>query len=448
MSWSYTVPFVGLLIQLGVGAASAQEPSPPDAAPQEAQDAPGPEDAEALPALEAEIEEELGSSPEEPAPASGAAGVTPTDLGRVMLLPDVSAALTASIGYYSDVPTPRLRGHEPDHDRRGLSLQLQELELAIQGVADPYVRADVFVGFAPDSAELEQAFVTTLSLPASLQLRAGLLPAEVDRFNTRHYLMLEPFADMPLVHRRFFGGHQLVGIGMEVSWLTPLPWFVEITFEVITADNPVSFGLPASETVGAKDVLTVGRLEQFFELTDTWSLMVGASAAQGPNNSGGRRATASNRTQLAGGDVMLKWRDLATVRQLRCILEYIVRRATVPGGRTIEGGAYLQVDYRLGSHLEVAARADYFGLPSLLRGELAFGDVTGAELLPFLTPSRQWRVGGSVSFYASEYHLWRLQYNLDRLLGDDAGLVGRRDPVHEVFLLYQVILGTHGAHPF
>ena len=74
-------------------------------------------------------------------------------------------------------------------------------------------------------------------------------------------------------------------------------------------------------------LLKVGRLEQFFPLTDTWSLSWGLSAAEGPNNSGGAAFRKDNRTRMAGTDLYLKWRDLASLRYVALTAEYIYRRA-------------------------------------------------------------------------------------------------------------------------
>src|SRR5690606_15804616 len=103
-----------------------------------------------------------------------------------------------------------------------------------------YLRADVFLAISLDGLEVEEAYVTTLGLPANLQLRGGQLYAPFGRFNQLHFLEATPFADMPLVNRRFFGGEQLRGVGVEASVLLPLPFYVELRAALLSAVNEVS----------------------------------------------------------------------------------------------------------------------------------------------------------------------------------------------------------------
>jgi hypothetical protein len=365
-------------------------------------------------------------------------------LQRVSQIPNLSALLTAGSFYFSDTPTTRFPAHEPVHSKGGLRFQLQELEVALQGFVDPYLRADVFLALGLTGIEIEEAYFTTLGMPWNFQARGGYFYTQFGRFSTQHYLEVSPFVDMPLVNRRFFGGEQLRGLGGEVSWLAPLPWYLEVIVDITTANNEVSYGIPVDETAGIQDLLTVGHVKQYWDLSDALYLQWGLSAAQGGNNTGGPATTSANRTLLYGTDLYLKWRDLSRMRYLAIQAEYILRQAAVPGASTLEGGAYLHLDWRIHQNWQLAMRGDFFGLPSERNGELNFG----GELRPFFTPSQQWRVGAALSYYLSEFHRWRLQYNYDHLLGDGGNLVAARDPVHEVFLQFQFILGSHGAHPF
>jgi len=43
------------------------------------------------------------------------------------------------------------------------------------------------------------------------------------------------------------------GLGAEISWLAPTPWFLELTVDFVTAQNEVSLGVPVSETSGVED---------------------------------------------------------------------------------------------------------------------------------------------------------------------------------------------------
>lgn len=406
------------------------------------------EDGPELAALEAELSAELGDEgdadepPVDSATTTGAA--SGSALGRVLALPNISAVFTAGLFYFSDAPTERFDAHEPIHSEDGFKFQLQELELAIQTAIDPYFRADLYLAFELDGVEVEEAVFTSLGLPGGLQLRVGYFFQRFGRFGQQHFLETSPFVDLPLVNRRFFGGEQLRAMGGELSWLLPLPWFAQLSASFVTANNEVSLGVEIDDTSGIEDFLTVFRLEQFFALSDTWSLSFGLSGAQAPNASGDPVDTQDHRTALYGGDLYLKWRDLSSLRYVGLTVEYIARSSQVPGGRITEGGLYAQLDVRFHRNWQVAVRGDFFGLPAERSGT----PVVNGELEPFYAPTEQWRVGGALSFYASEFHRWRLQYNADRVMTLDPLAAATRDPVHEVFLQYQFVLGSHGAHPF
>src|SRR5574342_333230 len=135
--------------------------------------------------LEEQIARELGAKPAEAAPAArpgpdAGAQVAPqpapagqgqggSALGRVLLLPDIAAIGRFGVVYYQrDVATESPRDLSIVGPADTLKPLLQEVELSLQAVVDPYARADIFLSFAPGSVDVEEAYLTTLSLPAGL----------------------------------------------------------------------------------------------------------------------------------------------------------------------------------------------------------------------------------------------------------------------------------------
>ena len=63
--------------------------------------------------------------------------------------------------------------------KRNFDAYLNETEISLQAAVDPYARADFFLSFGRDpvtgkyGVEVEEGYLTTLSLPAQLQLKAG-----------------------------------------------------------------------------------------------------------------------------------------------------------------------------------------------------------------------------------------------------------------------------------
>ncbi|MEJ7729813.1 MAG: metal ABC transporter permease [Polyangiaceae bacterium] len=73
-------------------------------------------------------------------------------------------------------------GHDPTQN----GFNLQALEMSVNADVDPYFRFDVNIVIGPDGLELEEAYATTLSLPASLQVRAGQFLTRFGRINQMH----------------------------------------------------------------------------------------------------------------------------------------------------------------------------------------------------------------------------------------------------------------------
>src|SRR6476659_9515327 len=121
---------------------------------------------------------------------------------------------------------------------KNFNAYLNETELSLQAVVDPYIRADFFLSFGRDpetgkyGVEVEEGFLTTLSLPARLQLKVGKFRSAVGRVNTVHPHAL-PFIDMPNAYVNYFGEEGLKDEGLSLSWLLPTKAFYqELLFQV------------------------------------------------------------------------------------------------------------------------------------------------------------------------------------------------------------------------
>ena len=89
------------------------------------------------------------------------------------------------------------------------------------------------------------------------------------------------------------GGDGNRGLGVEASWLSPLPWYVELVLSQTMAVGQCcarSFYADDDRGVrGPQDFQTTAALKQFHALSDDWSLATGLSFAVGPNASSGTR---------------------------------------------------------------------------------------------------------------------------------------------------------------
>ncbi len=299
------------------GAGASAPPSNPSQPQSQSQGQPQPQSPaqseEERRKLEEEIAKELGATPPPAQPAApatppGAAPdqnvPAPTGQGtqggspyaRLLLMPDLSAigSFGAALdGYDVERRSPRPEAFGPKDQPRFF---FQELEVGLQAVVDPYVRADAFLSFTPEGVDVEEAYATTLTRPAGLQVRAGKFFSPFGRQNQQHPHVLD-FVDFPLARTRLLAQDSLSGPGVDVAWLAPLPWYAELH---VTGQETSPFGEKEGGLTG------LARLLQYFPLGDATTLGVGVSGARrGEGTPGAFR-------DVAGADAYLRIRPLRT----------------------------------------------------------------------------------------------------------------------------------------
>jgi hypothetical protein len=386
------------------------------------------------------------------APAVGAqtdpmtAPATPTGASGIQSLnPDLSFIADVAAGWFSS-GTPLQSG---EHDPRNSGFTLQQLELAASSAVDPYFRFDSFIVFkvprppasggAPGSGEaggveIEEVYATTTSLPASLQLRVGQFLTRFGRFNPTHPHTWD-FIDQPLMIGRLFSPDGNRGLGAELSYLTPLPWYVEVLGSV-THDSALAVSHPGNlwATVAVK---------QFFPLSDNWSLLWGLSGAAGSDPSA--PTDADGRAQIAGSDVYLKYRPLSGGRSTIVSLqaEWFYRRREIPGDRLTDTGGFAALFWRFAQRWATAGRWE-LGTPS----RNGAGEITprcdgsgNSDCIDFSFAGNVQRVSANLTFWPTEFSRLRLQ-------GSAAFPGGGGDPQWAVLTAFEFAVGAHGAHAF
>ena len=280
------------------------------------------------------------------------------------------------------------RSKDPDGNSTATFLGRQNrvfprsVELAVGGAVDPYVRGDFIFSFA-EEAELrdgrvartlngtvEEAYFTALTLPFGLQARGGRMRPHFGLLNTVHEHDL-PQVDVPDVLRNFLGEDVLHENGAEVSWVAPLPFFLEFRAGAFSGDNDVSFGRGS-----IRNPLVIGRMKTFFELADDHAVQFGISGATGPN----AESSPLSRTVLAGAAFKYKWKPVGQPhRQFILAGEYVFghRRDELlmpasDGGVSVirvqrhfdRQGFYVFGDYQLARQWVVGTRFDWSQFPT------------------------------------------------------------------------------------
>jgi hypothetical protein len=344
-----------------------------------------------------------------------------------------------------------------DHDPQQRGFNARNAEIALDGAVDPY-----FEGFAnivlkldnnnQTQIELEEAFLQTTSLPYGLQMKGGQFFDAFGRINATHPHTWE-FADSPLVNGRLLGPDGLRGVGAQIAWTLPVPWYSQAIFAVQNGrggtaysfrnpgDNGVFYGRMTidREASALHDLVYVPRLETSFNPSDTQTVLFGASGAFGMNETGSQ-----THTQIYGADFLYKWKSARAEGGFPFVkwqTEAMYRR--FEAGRGLDNlfpidetfrdwGLYSQVLWGFKKGWVAGIRGDYLHMQ-----KSAFTDDEARQ-------SRS-RISANLTWYPTEFSKIRLQYNHDFL--EENAFLAARD-VDSVFLQFEFILGAHGAHKF
>jgi hypothetical protein len=341
-----------------------------------------------------------------------------------------------------------------DHDPHVRGFSVPNAEITLDGAVDPYFKGFSNIVYKLDAegetgVELEEAFLLTTSLPGNLQLKLGQFFTEFGRQNPQHPHSWA-FVDQPLVLNRMFGPDGLRSQGMRLSWLAPTPFYSEAMVSVVNSAGETAFsfrseesseihgGLPVDRPVeGLGDLLIAPRIATSFDLTDTQTLLVGTSAAFGPNNSG-----SSARTQIYGVDAYYKWKSLTAQKGFPFFSvqsEALYRRYEVaervaaddplillPSEILRDRGVYAEVLYGIRPRIVAGLRADVAS-----GDDAAFSSEVRAD---------RFRLSPNFTWYPTEFSKIRFQYNYDDRQG-----IGTD---HSLWMQVEFLLGAHAAHKF
>jgi hypothetical protein len=344
-----------------------------------------------------------------------------------------------------------------DHDPQQRGFNGRNIELAFDGAVDPYFEGFANIVFKLDNdnqteVEVEEAFLQTTNLPFNLQLKAGQFFAAFGRINPTHPHTWD-FADAPLVHGLLLGPDGLRGVGAQMSWTIPVPWYSQLQLGVQNGrggtgfsfrnpgDNGMFFDRRTTdrELRGLQDFVWIPRWENSVDLSPTQVVLAGVSGAFGSNETG-----ATSRTQIYGGDFLYKWKSAHAEGGFPFVkwqTEVMYRRfeagrginQSFPVAETFhDWGLYSQVLWGFKKGWVVGARGDYV-------------DMEDSKFTSDPDRQSRSRISANLTWYPTEFSKIRLQYNHDFL--EENFFVADRD-VDSIFLQFEFILGSHGAHKF
>lgn len=388
---------------------------------------------ERIRALEAEVQALRASQARVPAPESPTTAPPGSSVPTVTARPGTTDAPSAQLPVYGGA-TEASKVFNPDigiignfvaaagrNQVNGLkSLSLQESEVSLQAVVDPYARADFFLAVGEEGIEVEEGYVTFPALPGKFMLRAGKMRAAFGRINTFHNHTL-PWIDRPLATFNLLGGSlEEADIGIKDAGLSvtrTIPFirgiFLEGTGEVFRGDSGSLF-----KSSRRSDVSTVGHIKAYADVSESTNLEVGGSYARGHNDVGSQFLT-----HLYGSDLTLRWRPLrrAIYHSFAARTElFWSRRAQLPATQRAFG-FYSSAEYQLGRRWFSGLRYDW----SERARAAALRDTSASAVL---------------TFWPSEFNQIRGQFRRTRY--------AERQTTNELLFQFLFTVGAHGAHPF
>jgi hypothetical protein len=303
----------------------------------------------------------------------------------------------------------------------------REVEVGFFGQIDPYARGTVIVEAAEEleadgsrtlNLSLAEAHLTLQTLPFGTQAKFGRVRNRFGATNEVHEHDL-PQIDRPNVMRRFLGDEGLNETGGELSWVAPLPFYLEALAGVFNGDNDVIAGFGRFRAP-----LVTARVRSFVETDRFGALQFGVSGATG-------ETPEERRTWLAGLDAKYKytpagWRH--AVFTLAGEALYFNRRAETDEGDTRvreRYGWYTYAEVRPWTRWAGGLRFDWTQYPD--------------------TPGHEWALQPYLSFMPSEFLRFRLGY---KYTDYSEGTAVGKTTASEVLLQGSFILGAHPAHPF
>jgi hypothetical protein len=311
------------------------------------------------------------------------------------------------------------RGSYISKGQKNYNFYLNETELSLQAAVDPYARADFFLSFSRDpetgkyGVEVEEGYLTTLSLPYRLQLKAGKFRSAVGRLNPVHPHAL-PFIDMPNAYVNYFGNEGMNDEGLSLSWLLPTnAFYQEIVFQTTSGKTES----PAFTESEGNRFLYVGHLKNFFTLNDNTTLEFGVTGISGNNDS-------ARATNMAAFDLTYKWKPikLNTYHSLTWQSEFYFNHANLTEDLAVNSfGMYSFLQYQLAKRWFLTGRYDYSEKPY---------DKTYKENAFSLT----------AGWYATEFS----KIEFETKTTDDN--IDNR--FYQAWLRWIFVIGAHGAHQY
>lgn len=346
--------------------------------------------------------------------------------------------------------------HATYNSKEGFNLNYAELVLSSS--VDPLFSMDAVFHFSEHGVEIEEAYFTTTALGNGLRARGGKLNSNFGYLNAQHHHYWD-FGDMPLVYEAFLGMHGINELGAQLQWTAPTPFYLMAGFEVLQGENEQMFGnatigdveSPIAKGTNAPS-LYVGYVKSSFDIGDT-TIFGGLSYAQGDSridhSADETPHVFSGDSKLYGADLVIlhaldsyssiKWQSEYLSRDMDGITYNldpadITTLLTAPYINKKQSGLYSQLIYTHDKNWKMGIRYD-----TIFKNDVTSNGTDTNQPTDFN------KYSGMVEYHTSEFARFRLQYNHNEAMYNEAG---DNVDVNTIMLQANIAIGAHSAHSF
>ncbi len=243
----------------------------------------------------------------------------------------------------------RFVGFSPGPQRD--NVDLREFAVQVQAPLDPFSHAVFAFAVGDGGFTFEEGYGYWTGLPGGMRLDLGRFRQRIGELNRWHLHAL-PEGDYPLVLRDLFGDDGLVGNGASLYGTLPVQspggGVHELWLQLTKANDEVLFE-------GGNRLAYMGRVNNFWQVTDATYFQVGASALWGDN------PAAELEAAVLGGDFRISWvppgRSLHSSFTVRGE-GYWTERTIGDAGHDRFGG-YLSTTLQLSQRWSLGGRVDW-----------------------------------------------------------------------------------------
>ena len=307
----------------------------------------------------------------------------------------------------------------PFNKERGFNLNYAEV--AMHSMVDPYFEAFAIFHLHPDEFEIEEAYVTTTSLPAGLRVKAGKFRSAFGRINEKHQHSWH-FDEQPIIYKALFGPDMISDPGVQVQWVAPTDTYIMAGVDAMQGTNDRSFG----DT--EKNNLYVTYLKSSVDLSDDLCVLGGLSWAHGST-------AIQKQSDIYGVDLTFR-KQFGSYSALSWQSEYLQRNQdtnSITMATQKQGGLYTELVYQYNNNYSGGVR--YEKITKNSTDLSAYNGINTGNLDKYTA---------MVQYKPFPFSRLRLEYSHDRT----KVINGQRKDIDTAMLTLNIAAGAHGAHAY